>query len=75
MTSLRCESKERNKQELKQTRRHRERIGGCQRGLGGWVKGVKELRSTNWHTKWSWGCKKSTGNIVNNIAITMYGTS
>ena len=43
------------------------------RELGGWVKKVKGLRCINWLLKNSHGdVKYSTGNIVNDIVITMY---
>ena len=41
--------------------------------LGGWVKKVKELRSTNWWLQNSQGdIKYGIGNIVNNIVGTVY---
>ena len=49
---------------------------GCQMGgwLEGWVKKVKELRSTNWLLQNSHGdVKYSLANIVNNIVITLRG--
>ena len=64
-----------NKQNRK-THRYREKTDACQKGkgLGGWVKKVKELRSTNWQLQNSHGdIKDSIGDIVNNILITMYG--
>ena len=43
-------------------------------GLGGWVKKVEELRSTNWWLQNSHGdVKYSIGDIVDNILTTMYG--
>ena len=48
---LYVESKKQNWQaEQKQTHRYREHFDSCQieEGLGGWVKKVKGLRSTNW---------------------------
>ena len=43
-------------------------------GLGAWVKKVKGFRSTDWLLQNSHrDVKYSTGNIVNNILITMYG--
>ena len=45
-------------------------------GLGGWVKKVKELRSTDWWLQNSHGdVKYSIGNIVNSTVITTYGAS
>ena len=44
------------------------------RGLGGWVKNVKGLRSTNWQSQNSHGdVKYSLGKRVNNIVITLCG--
>ena len=44
------------------------------RGLGGWVKNVKGLRSTNWQSQNSHAdVKSSRGNVVNGIVITKYG--
>ena len=40
--------------------------------LGGWVKKMKGLRSTNWYLQFNEDVKYSTGNIVKNI-ITVYG--
>ena len=43
-------------------------------GSGGWVKKGKGLRSTNWWLQNSpRDVKLSTGNVVNNIVITMCG--
>ena len=45
-------------------------------GLGGWVKKLKELRSTNCLLRNNhWEVKYSIGNVVNNSLITMYGVS
>ena len=44
------------------------------REVGGWVKKMKGLRSTNWQLPNSHkDVKDSKGNIVKNIVITMYG--
>ena len=44
------------------------------KGLGDWVKEVKGLRRTDWQSQDSHGnVKYLTGNIVDNIVITMYG--
>ena len=43
-------------------------------GLGDWVKKMKGLKSTNWLAQNSHGDGTySTGNIVNNIVITVHG--
>ena len=43
--------------------------------VGGWVKKVKRLRSANWQLQNRHrGVKYSTGNIVNNIVITVHST-
>ena len=67
--SLYAESKEQYKQvKQKQTHRYREQTNGCQ------VDKVKRLRSTDWWLQNSRGdVKPSTGNTVNNTAITMCG--
>ena len=64
---------------LKQTHRHREQTGGCQRerGLGDWGGKVKRLRSTDWYLQNSHGevSKLTIGNTVNDIAVSMNDAS
>ena len=50
------------------------RVAQWQRRLGGRVKNVKGLRSTDWWLQNSHGdVKYSIGDILSNIVITMYG--
>ena len=77
-TYLSIESKKENKQTSKTETdyRYRDHFDGCQMGrkLGGWLKRVKGMGSTNWLLQNSHGdVKYSIGNIVNNILIIMYG--
>ena len=56
--------------------RYKEYFNGCQveRGLEGWVKKLKGLRSTNWQLQNSGeDVKCSIGSIVNSVIIIMYG--
>ena len=68
--------KEMNEQNRYQFLDTEKQTDGCQmRGvLGGWVKVVKGLRSTNWQLQNSHrDVKYSIGNIVDNIVITTCG--
>ena len=76
LSTIEYKNKINEQAEQKQTHRYREHFDSCQMGgwLGGWVKKVKELRSTNWLLQNSHGdVKYSIGNIVSNIVITIYG--
>ena len=71
-THLLTNESENKQAEQKQTDRIREHVDSCQMGVGqrGWVKKVKELRSTTWLLQNSHvDVKDSLGNIVNNILI------
>ena len=64
-----------NKQK-RNTHRYREHFDDFQvgEGLGGWVKMVEGLRSTNrWLQSSHGNVKYSLGNTVSNVAITVYG--
>ena len=72
------ESDEQNKQiNWKRTDRYREQTDNCQRigKMRGWMKDVKELRSTGWYLQNGQRAEDyNIGNRVNNI-ISMHGVT